>query len=98
MKKVLSRLTDKDILALTQLLSRETKRNEAQTLTWLQDTERMLNRAGFVITDQLEVATRLTREMPITHSELSVEAQLTDLLSFSVSAGFLGTQADLVVQ
>ena len=55
----------------------------------------MASRVGFMLTNNLDVGLRMTRELTDPISDLTVEKRLTDLLLFSVSRNFLLMRGDL---
>ena len=94
-KSVLSNLESKDILSLTQILGNTSPRSSDDIRQWLQHIDLMAGRVGFLLTDNLEIAIRLTRELTESISDVAVDHQLTDLLLFSVSQDYLMTCGDL---
>ena len=62
---------------------------------WVRGLDYMASRLGFVFTDDVEVAIRLTRDISQSCSDLSPSDKLTDLLRFSVSREYLMTCSDL---
>lgn len=94
-KRVLSALDSKEILSLTQIIGDSRVRTSEDVYNWMRMIDLMASRVAFVLTDNLEAAIRLTRELGETFTDIGVEDRLTDLLLFSVSTNYLITRGDL---
>ncbi len=94
-KRALAMLDTKEILGLTQILSDAEPATPQDIAEWVRGIDYMASRLGFVFTDNVEVAIRLTRDTSQACSDLSPSDKLTDLLKFSVSRDYLTTCGDL---
>jgi tetratricopeptide (TPR) repeat protein len=94
-KRTLSSLDTKDVLGLTHILSDASLATKHDLAEWIRGVDYMASRLGLMLTDDVEVAIRLTRDISQSWSDLATSDKLTDLLRFSVSRDYLITCGDL---